>query len=96
MKLLSYNIRGLGSSIKKKEIHDLIGQHKFSFCCIQESKLEKCDDFICRSIWGRGNFEWMARDAVGRSGGILSIWNSDLFSCMSSWHMNGAVIVNGL
>lgn len=96
MKLLSYNIRGLGSRIKKEEIRELVRRHNFAFCCIQESKLEHCDDLICRALWGNGNFGWIARDAVGRSGGIISIWNSDLFSCLSAWHMEGAIIVNGL
>ncbi|KAL8497556.1 hypothetical protein ACS0TY_021043 [Phlomoides rotata] len=32
----------------------------------------------------------------GRSGGIVSIWNSDKFYVISSWHMEGAVIVNAI
>lgn len=32
---------------------------------------------------------------MGRAGGIITLWNSDKFFYSSSWHMNGAVVVNG-
>lgn len=47
-------------------------------------------------MWGHGMIEWTFRGAVGRSGGILSIWNGDNFSASSCWHMEGAVNVNGV
>ncbi|KAL8511126.1 hypothetical protein ACS0TY_017811 [Phlomoides rotata] len=49
--------------------------------------LESVDDATCREAW---------KEAVGRSGGIISIWNSEVFSHLSSWHMAEALIVNGL
>lgn len=51
---------------------------------------------MCRSIWSDGKIEWVFRGSVGRSGGILSVWNGDTFSASSCWHMEGAVIVNGI
>lgn len=96
MKILSTNIRGLGSRVKKREVRDLIRSQKVDFVCIQESKLEIVDDLICQSVWGDGQIGWATREASGRSGGIISIWNSEVFSCLSSWHMAGALIVNGL
>ncbi|KAL8513819.1 hypothetical protein ACS0TY_013073 [Phlomoides rotata] len=95
MKMLSYNIRGLGSRAKRREIRESIARYDIDFCCIQESKLEIVDDFVRRAIWGRGNFNWSFKPSVGRSGGIISIWNSDKFICSSSWFMEGAVVVNG-
>lgn len=96
MKILSFNIRGLGSSVKKKEIKDLIARHRIDFCCVQETKLDSFSDVIGRNVWGGNNCDWAVRNAEGRAGGILSIWNSDLFSVSSSWHMSGALIFNGL
>lgn len=34
-------------------------------------------------------------DAEGLSGGILSIWNKHIFCKVSSWHIRGALVVNG-
>lgn len=96
MKILSTNIRGLGSIVKKKEILGMRNKFKFDFCCIQETKLDSLDESVCRQVWGEGNFDWAARDAVGRAGGILCIWNSDKFLCSSSWHMEGSVGVCGV
>lgn len=38
----------------------------------------------------------MCRGADGRAGGILSIWDKHVFSYLSHWHVNGALVVNGL
>lgn len=95
MKIVSYNIRGAGSRVKRKEVHDLIEKLRVDFCCLQETKLEQMDDRYVRLLWGESNVGWAARESVGRSGGVLTIWNVDNFSMASCWHMSGAVIVNG-
>lgn len=93
MKLLAYNIRGVGSRIKRREIQELVRKHKVDLVCIQESKLEGVNEEKCKLIWGN-SCGWEAKDAEGRAGGIITLWNPDKFVCSSSWHMNGAVIVN--
>ncbi|KAL8466713.1 hypothetical protein ACS0TY_035679 [Phlomoides rotata] len=85
MKMLSLNIRGLANRIKKKEIREIIKKHKIEFCCIQETKIEAVNVWDCKDIMGEGNFSWAEKGAEGRSGGILSVWNSNLFVCLSSW-----------
>lgn len=95
MKILTYNVRGLGSSVKKKELKEIINKHKIELCCVQETKLESISELECKAVWGDDKFGWDYREAEGRAGGILSIWDSEVFSCLSSWHMNGALIVNG-
>lgn len=37
MKLVSYNIRGLGGRVKKIEIRDVVMEDKMDLVCIQES-----------------------------------------------------------
>lgn len=79
MKILSYNIRGAGRRVKRKEVRDLVRKEGIDFCCIQESKLEIVDERIGRAIWGRRNFELEADPSEGNAGGVISIWNSDKF-----------------
>ncbi|KAL8504158.1 hypothetical protein ACS0TY_022770 [Phlomoides rotata] len=50
---------------------------------------------VAKQYEGKGNFGWAFRAAVGRSGGIITVWDSDVSSCSSWWHMEGAVVVNG-
>lgn len=82
--------------MKSKEVQELISKQKIDMICIQESKLEVVDEEVCRLIWGRNNCGWAARVVVGRSGGLITLWNSDKFRCVSWWHMEGVVIVNGI
>lgn len=93
MRLFPFNVRGLGSTVKTKEVKDLIKNQKVQFCCLQETKLEVVDDGVGNAVWGSGRHQWITREAIGR---ILSIWDSEVFTCLSSWHMSGVVVVNGL
>ncbi|KAL8490074.1 hypothetical protein ACS0TY_025825 [Phlomoides rotata] len=94
--MVSYNIRGLGSNAKCREVRDLIQNLGLDFCCIQESKKELVDDILCKNLWGSNNVGWAFKESTGRAGGIMSLWNSYLFSMISSWNMDGVVVVNGM
>lgn len=96
MRILSYNVRGFGSRVKKKEIKDMIRKHKVELHCIQQTKTEVISDFLYKLSGVDGRYEWMYRPFDGRSGGIFPIWDSEVFSSLSLWHMHGAVIVNYL
>ncbi|KAL8540253.1 hypothetical protein ACS0TY_001731 [Phlomoides rotata] len=61
----------------------------------RETKLESISDNICKSIWGHSKFDWAFKASVGRSGGILSLWNSDIFRKTSSWDSCGMLVING-
>lgn len=56
----------------------------------------KIENRICLSIWGNLNFGWASLESDGRSGGILTLWNNDVFYKISSWYMRGLLVVNGL
>lgn len=96
MKIISYNIRGLGKRMKRKEVRDLVAEFRADFCCIQETKLEVMEDRVCRATWGNSEVDWVYKASEGRSGGMLSIWNAAIFCKSSSWFMRGALIVNGV
>lgn len=95
MKILSYNVRGLGKKAKRREIRELLRKHRIDFCCIQETKMSNIGERFCKSVWGDQNIGWAAMDAEGSSGGILSIWNDNIFSLTSSWFTRGVLITNG-
>lgn len=57
---MSYNIRGVGSDLKRREVQELIFKQKIDMICIQESKLELVNEVICHSVWGRNNCGWAA------------------------------------
>jgi len=69
MKIITWNVRGLGSFDKRKEVRKLVGEKRPSIVCIQETKLAKVDDFICSSLWGSSPYGFSFRPSVGASGG---------------------------
>jgi hypothetical protein len=51
MRLLSWNVRGLGGLEKRKEVRGLLNEKRLCIVCIQETKLGVCDDFFkCFSV----------------------------------------------
>lgn len=69
MKILSYNIRGLGGILKKKEIREVIEKERVDFVCIQETKKDAIDRKLVESIWRYGEVDWVYAGAMGKSGG---------------------------
>ncbi|KAL8497360.1 hypothetical protein ACS0TY_020881 [Phlomoides rotata] len=95
MKVLSYNVRGAGRREKRREVREMIAKLKVDICCLQETKMEEVNMKICKSIWGNSNFDWSWHSAVGNSGGILTIWNREVFQKINSWSREGMLVVNG-
>lgn len=89
MKVGSINIRGMGAPIKKKKLRSLIESEKLDFLAVQETKLEQIDERICELVWGRGDFGWHHLPASGNSGGLLSIWDSNIGSLNFTFTGNG-------
>nr|ABD32574.2 Endonuclease/exonuclease/phosphatase [Medicago truncatula] len=75
MKILSYNVRGLGSFEKRAEVRNFIREKNPFVVCLQESKLSMVDDYIINSIWGNVGCEYSYQASIGASGGLLTVWN---------------------
>ncbi|KAL8485021.1 hypothetical protein ACS0TY_027353 [Phlomoides rotata] len=58
MKIMSFNVRGLGKRMKRNEVKRMIRSNGIEMCCIQETKMEKIEDRIGREIWGDKDCEW--------------------------------------
>lgn len=65
MKIFSYNIRGVGGSVKKQELRWHIGMFCPDFVCIQETKSCDHSNFKPYSVWDGGVIVWwVALDAI--------------------------------
>lgn len=54
MKIITWNIRGLGGVEKKPEVCKLISEEKNMFIVyLQETKLQVIDDYVCAALWWR-------------------------------------------
>ncbi|KAL8465786.1 hypothetical protein ACS0TY_035041 [Phlomoides rotata] len=46
---------------------------------MKETKVEEVDKRFCKLIWGNSPSDWAWLGSVGNSGGILTIWKSEVF-----------------
>ncbi|MCI25649.1 cytochrome P450 [Trifolium medium] len=76
MKILSWNIRGLGGLEKRKAVSRLVGDKHPFILCLQETKMQVCDASLCSAIWGCSSYDFSYLSSVGASGGLLTIWDS--------------------
>ncbi|CAJ2645440.1 uncharacterized protein LOC123896129 [Trifolium pratense] len=52
------------------------GELKPFILCIQETKLQNLDDFLCKTLWGSSPHGFSYRPSIGASGGLLTLWES--------------------
>lgn len=64
MKIMSYNVRGLGGGVKRRVIRQLMLKEEVDILYIQESKITKMDLKVCGAIWGDKEVEWREVEAV--------------------------------
>jgi len=66
-----------------------------SIVCIQETKLQFCDDFICASLWGAPSHSFSFYPSVGASGGLLTMWDSNEVEVWDSAGGNNYLMIHG-
>lgn len=72
MKIVSSNMRGIGSFAKQRQFKSLVLRERFDVCFIQETKREEIDVSVVSRLWGRDDVDWVAQPSFALSGGILS------------------------
>ncbi|XP_058775213.1 uncharacterized protein LOC131649469 [Vicia villosa] len=83
------NIRGGGSSVKRKRINKIIKEGRAEVFLIQESKLEKVDQAIISSLWSFEKVGWSFTKSEGRSGGIITLWKEETVDVIMSFRGEG-------
>lgn len=73
MKLISWNVRGINSSLERGVTKGLFQSFKGECLFLQETKL---DAYVLRSICPWSNCRFVMCPLVGASGVILLVWNT--------------------
>lgn len=87
MKIISWNIRGLGSKNKRRVIKEMLVSKSADIVILQETKKVEVDRKLVGSIWGAKFKNWVSIPSTGRSGragGILIMWNTKIVSVLES------------
>ncbi|GJV12261.1 RNA-directed DNA polymerase, eukaryota, partial [Tanacetum coccineum] len=77
---MGYKMEGcLAQKAKKDWVKELCYNNKVNFLTLQETKMEQVDLFNIKACWGNINFYYVVSPSVGNSGGILCVWDSNMF-----------------
>jgi len=95
MKLLSWNIRGLGSAEKRSEVRLLVKEKVMWIVCLQETKLSAFDSSIVTSFWGNSSFNFSFHPSEGASGGLLIMWDTKEVEVWSSVSRTHFLLIHG-
>lgn len=82
--------------MKRRELKGIIERERPDFVCVLETKIEVLRSRLCQFIWGDSTFDWAFKPSVGRSGGVLSLWNSGIFQKTAVIEGEGFLCVKGL
>lgn len=79
IKILFWNIRGINSQFKWDALRDKISESSCHIICIQETKRECFDPFYIKKFCPRSFDKFAFSPSIGASGGLITIWNNNLF-----------------
>ncbi|XP_071738876.1 uncharacterized protein [Rutidosis leptorrhynchoides] len=79
MKILSMNIRGFNQDGKQGWFKQLIHDAKPIIAAVQETKRKNFSDLWIENVWGSQCVKYAVKESVGRSGGLLMIWDASIF-----------------
>ncbi|GMI84395.1 hypothetical protein HRI_002108800 [Hibiscus trionum] len=95
IKIISWNIRGLGRREKARAIRNLIKERKPNFLLIQETKLGKFSRSVLRSMGCDRSFEFCCTPAEGSAGGLISFWDPNVFDKSLAYITKRIVVLTG-
>jgi exonuclease III len=78
-RILCWNVRGLNSDNRQREVRSKIEESGCDVICLQETKCENFDWRLIRKFCPKRFDNFVFAPSVGASGGIMILWNSSVF-----------------
>ncbi|KAL4379135.1 hypothetical protein GQ457_02G017150 [Hibiscus cannabinus] len=79
MRLLTWNIRGLGTVTKVNAVKNIVRNQRIDLILLQETKKETFSEVDIGKIWVDDQFDFQFSGATGKSGGLLVLWDISKF-----------------
>lgn len=86
MKIISWNIKGLGNPSKSFSIKEVLTKFKADIIMLQETEKPVIDRKCFQTVWGSRNRDWVFTPAGGSSGGMQIGWKKNQFELLSTGH----------
>ncbi|KAK8685472.1 hypothetical protein V6N13_041473 [Hibiscus sabdariffa] len=71
MRIVSWNVRGLGSAAKRQGVRDLLRKQHCDMAILLESKWEVATQLLVAKVWPGDVFDFAFAPSVGASGVFL-------------------------
>ncbi|GMI80362.1 hypothetical protein HRI_001705500 [Hibiscus trionum] len=95
LKIISWNIRGLGRRKKARAIRNMVNERKPQFLFVQETKLSSFPQAVLRSMGCDRRFEFCWAPAEGSADGLISLWDPNAFVKTLDYTTKRIVVVIG-
>ncbi|PWA38459.1 Endonuclease/exonuclease/phosphatase [Artemisia annua] len=95
VKIISLNVSGLGTDDKVNWVKEIGEGEKPCVVGLQETKLKEVDETFVKRMWYENNFGFAQLNSDGRSGGIMTIWDSNIFEGTHAAGEDGFLAVVG-
>ncbi|OVA20976.1 hypothetical protein BVC80_8831g21 [Macleaya cordata] len=78
-KILTWNVRGLGSLERQAAVHKVIVDYKANLVVLQETKMEVISTELIETVWGNVSLGWEFIPSIGLFDGVLCLWDPKIF-----------------
>ncbi|KAK9072611.1 hypothetical protein SSX86_009046 [Deinandra increscens subsp. villosa] len=95
MNCLSLNLRGVRNTSKHSWIRRLKKENNLNFISIQETQCLHANSIPVARLWDDSPLDFMISDANGRSGGLLCIWDRNVFHKIGSVVHPNFILIHG-
>ncbi|CAL5362149.1 unnamed protein product [Camellia sinensis] len=95
MKIILWNIRGLGWKQKGGKIKKLVKSRSVVVLLLQETKGSNVDEMFVKSVWPFELMQFMAVDSEGSAGGLLCVWNPVAFKLVECCSSRNFLLLSG-
>ncbi|KAK3222324.1 hypothetical protein Dsin_009349 [Dipteronia sinensis] len=95
MECISWNVHGIDCIEKGRALFKLVKHHKPSFLFLQELNVRSVDYHLVNAFGGRILSKGMIVDAVGPSGGLITLWNEEAFNAKACVNNDRCSIILG-
>jgi len=84
VRIISWNVRGLNCPVKRGDVKWVLRRFACDVAILQETKMEEIGRDVVVSLWGRRRVQWLFLPSVGRSGGIIIMWDPQVLEIEDS------------
>ncbi|KAK3199675.1 hypothetical protein Dsin_023090 [Dipteronia sinensis] len=96
LKTIKKKSKGLGRAEKRRVVRRLVMLHKPTMLFIQESKLNYFDNMVIKAFGGFMLTRGIGVESRGSAGGLITLWDGDLFEAQACISNDRCIIVSGM